>query len=121
MNRTQKRRWAELELKRANLQLEAAKISAEQAALALHGVDQGKGNTETPRATNRQQMAAENRAKIAAYLATIQAGQCGHTKEASDVSGVCQRTVKNHVKTMPEFSLKNGMIIRLKTVVYSDV
>jgi DNA-binding NtrC family response regulator len=115
MTRTQKRRYLELELKRASLMCEAAEIAREQAALACQGADRAPGDTDTPpqpaMAANKRQEADQNRAKIEAYLASIPAGQPGRLNEASQQCGINTRTIKNHLKGMPRYTVRHGLIL----------
>ncbi len=122
MNRTQKRRWNELELKRATLLLEVAQIAAQQARLTTQGApDTGMvaGSHELGSLAARKQAdAEENKAKIMAYIGTIKPGQCGHVSKAAAYAGTSGRTVKNHLKKIAGITVEKGMILVSKTNSY---
>ena len=118
MNRTQKRRWNELELKRASLLCEVAEIAREQAAIAISGEEREAEGIETPKAANlaarRRQEADQNRAKIVAYLEAIPAGQPGRIREIKTALNLSANTVKKYVVSTPGYIIKSGLILRSK-------
>jgi hypothetical protein len=118
MNRTQKRRWNDLEVLRTKALLDAAQIAHEQARIASQEATEAGGATGTPGAVplvaRRQREAIKNRDRILTYLGTIPEGQPGRIREAKTALKLSVNTIKKHVSEMAGFRVHNGLILRTK-------
>jgi hypothetical protein len=114
MNRTQKRRWNDLEVLRTKALLDAAQIAHEQARLASQEATEDSNGRKISLSAKRQQEAAENRAKIDAYLEDIPQGQPGRIREVKTALNLSANTVKKYVTSTPGYEVRNGLILRIK-------
>ena len=118
MNRTQKRRWNDLEVLRTKALLDAAQIAHEQARLASQEATEAGGATGIPGAVSlvarRQREAILNRGRILTYLGTIPEGQPGRIREIKTALNLSANTVKKYVVSTPGYIIKSGLILRSK-------